>query len=148
MNPIRMTARANYPEPTTRQTSEYELILSRADNVVWQKLFSISSSRDRDRDAGSISVSTANTRSSQSLGVLSVDDPGVHTIDVKAGKSDLDIADLTIAVRRNVQQADKRLYIPGIALAVAGVIGLLLTAPRKRTEASPPAESPSTPHGH
>ena len=148
MNPIRITANASYPEPTTRQTSEYELILSRGDQVVWQKPFSVSSSRDRDRDTGTISVGTSHTRSSQSIGVLSVAQPGTHTIDINPGKSDLDIANLEIAVRRNVQLADKRLYIPGIILAVVGVLGLLLTAPKKRTEASPPAESPSAPHGH
>ena len=148
MNPIRITAHASYPEPTTRRSSEYELTLSRGDQVVWQEPFSVSSSRDRDRDAGTISVGTSHTRSSESLGVLSIAEPGAHTIDVKAGTSDLDIAKLEIAVRCNVQQADKRLYIPGIVLAVVAVLGLLVTAPKKRTEASPPAESSSAPHGH
>jgi len=134
MNPISVQAIVRYMKPVRagRHRAEYRFALARDETAVWSKMFSVSAKKET-QDKKSVQIGAMKLpKTTVHVTTFSVEEGGQYTLDVRTGDDhDLTVANLDIALRRNVLIASKYVLIAGGIALLLGVAGLVVSGKRR-----------------
>jgi hypothetical protein len=139
MNPIAFniaseTARAR----RTRKEARYQTRLSLGQKLIWEKDLRLVKKRETGKGKKKTISIGGLSHSSTGLKTFSVTEAGDYQFDVEAKGGDLLVAELTLKVQKHVVVPNKAIFIPGFAVFVIGVVGLVLQT-KKRAHPTPVA---------
>ncbi len=133
MNPISVNAVVRYMKPASarRKRATYRTELAKENATVWSKTFSVSPKNDK-KDEKPLKIGVTLPKVTIPINTFSVEEAGPYTLSVRRGDDgDLAVANLDVALRRNVLIPSKSVLISGGVALLLGIVGLVMAGKRR-----------------
>ncbi len=145
MNPILINASFSCRQYTSiSKRQKYKASLSKDDDAIWTRDFSISPKRSRNSKKSRITGS----KITQLVEIMkfNVDKAGTYTFNMKLeGRNHIAISAIKIDIRKNVWQARPVLYVPGVIVLVLSLLLTVYYNIKKKKARNKPSGHPMPP---
>lgn len=134
MNPISVKAVIRYMKPASamRKRTEYKAELAEGKKTVWARTFSISSKKEKEDDKTIKIGDSMLAKTTIPIKTFSVEKAGPYTLNLQnAGEHGLAVANLDVALRRNVMIPNMVILLSGGMALLLGVAGLVTFGKRR-----------------
>ena len=132
MNPIAFSIAAKTARAGgVRKEARYETRLTLGQKLIWEKDLRLVKQRESKKGKKKGISIGGFSHSNTGLKTFSVSEAGDYQFDVEEKGGKLVVAELALKVRKNVTVPKKAIFIPGFAMFVIGVVGLVVQSKKR-----------------